>query len=48
MQTNFVELLPLAVLLPFFGAGLAFAFFRQRTTQRAITIGVVYAATRIR
>ncbi|MDZ5077506.1 Na+/H+ antiporter subunit D [Nesterenkonia sp. HG001] len=41
MQTNFVELLPLAVLLPFFGAGLAFAFFRQRTTQRAITIGTL-------
>ena len=41
METNLVEFVPLAVLLPFFGAGFAFAFYRNQPVQKAITVGTL-------
>lgn len=41
MQFNVVDLVPLAVLIPFFGAAFAFAFYRNQSTQKAITIGAL-------
>ena len=41
METNLVEFVPLAVLLPFFGAGFAFAFYRNQPMQKAITVGTL-------
>lgn len=41
MQTSVVEFLPLAVLIPFIGAGFAFAFYRQKTAQRVITLAAL-------
>ncbi|PCC35132.1 Na+/H+ antiporter subunit D [Glutamicibacter sp. BW77] len=38
---NFLELSPLAVLLPIFGAGAAFLARRRLRTQRLITIGIL-------
>ena len=41
METNLVEFVPLAVLLPFFGAGFAFAFYRNQSVQKSITLGTL-------
>lgn len=41
METNIVEFVPLAVLLPLFGAAFAFAFYRNQGNQKAITIGAL-------
>ncbi|WP_150460965.1 Na+/H+ antiporter subunit D [Nesterenkonia ebinurensis] len=41
MEPNLIEFVPLAVLLPFFGAAFAFAFYRNQATQKAITIGTL-------
>ena len=41
METNLVEFVPLAVLLPFFGAGFAFAFYRNQSVQKSITVGTL-------
>jgi len=41
MNTEFLSFTPLAVLIPFFGAGFAFAFYRNKSTQRAIAIGAL-------
>ncbi|NDK31462.1 Na+/H+ antiporter subunit D [Nesterenkonia haasae] len=41
MQFNVVDFVPLAVLIPFFGAAFAFAFYRNQATQKAITIGAL-------
>ena len=41
VETNLVEFVPLAVLLPFFGAGFAFAFYRNQPVQKAITVGTL-------
>ncbi|NLS09378.1 Na+/H+ antiporter subunit D [Nesterenkonia sp. MY13] len=43
MEVNLLEFVPLAVLLPFFGAAFAFAFYRNQATQKAITIGTLIA-----
>ena len=39
MEMDFLPFVPLAVLLPLFGAAFAFAFYRNQSTQKAITIG---------
>lgn len=41
METTLVEFVPLAVLLPFFGAGFAFAFYRNQSVQKSITVGTL-------
>lgn len=41
MATSLVEFVPLAVLLPFFGAGFAFAFYRNQSAQKSITVGTL-------
>ncbi|GFZ90782.1 Na+/H+ antiporter subunit D [Nesterenkonia alkaliphila] len=41
MDLSLIEFVPLAVLLPFFGAAFAFAFYRNQATQKAITIGTL-------
>ncbi|MBE1514681.1 Na+/H+ antiporter subunit D [Nesterenkonia halotolerans] len=41
MPTELLSFTPLAVLIPFFGAAFAFAFYRNKSTQRAITIGAL-------
>ncbi|TLP99713.1 Na+/H+ antiporter subunit D [Nesterenkonia salmonea] len=41
MQFDVVNFVPLAVLIPFFGAAFAFAFYRNQATQKAITIGAL-------
>lgn len=41
METSLVEFVPLAVLLPFFGAGFAFAFYRNQSAQKSITVGTL-------
>lgn len=41
MELNVIEFVPLAVLLPLFGAAFAFAFYRNQGTQMAITIGAL-------
>ena len=41
MEINIIEFVPLAVLLPLFGAAFAFAFYRNKRTQMAITIGAL-------
>ncbi|TLP79031.1 Na+/H+ antiporter subunit D [Nesterenkonia sphaerica] len=41
MQFEVVDFVPLAVLIPFFGAAFAFAFYRNQATQKAITIGAL-------
>jgi len=41
VETNLVEFVPLAVLLPFFGAGFAFAFYRNQSVQKSITLGTL-------
>ncbi len=38
MEPSLVQFAPLAVLLPFFGAGFAFAFYRNQTIQKVITL----------
>ncbi|MGO1192311.1 MAG: Na+/H+ antiporter subunit D [Nesterenkonia sp.] len=41
MEINIIEFVPLAVLLPLFGAAFAFAFYRNQSTQKAIAIGTL-------
>jgi multicomponent Na+:H+ antiporter subunit D len=41
MQFDVVDFVPLTVLIPFFGAAFAFAFYRNQGTQKAITIGAL-------
>ncbi|GAA4920432.1 Na+/H+ antiporter subunit D [Nesterenkonia rhizosphaerae] len=41
MEFSIITLVPLAVLLPFFGAAFAFAFYRHQSTQRSITVGTL-------
>ncbi|WP_300345338.1 Na+/H+ antiporter subunit D, partial [Nesterenkonia sp.] len=41
METHLIDFVPLAVLLPFFGAAFAFAFYRNQATQKSITIGTL-------
>src|SRR5699024_7356214 len=41
MEIDIIEFVPLAVLLPLFGAAFTFAFYRNRATQRAIAIGTL-------
>lgn len=43
MEVNLIELVPLAVLLPLFGAAFAFAFYRNQATQKTITITTLVA-----
>ena len=38
MEPTLVQFAPLAVLLPFFGAGFAFAFYRNQKIQKVITL----------
>ena len=41
MNAELLNFTPLAVLIPFFGAGFAFAFYRNKSAQRAITVGAL-------
>ncbi|GAA1817817.1 Na+/H+ antiporter subunit D [Nesterenkonia flava] len=41
MNPELVTLVPLAVLIPFFGAAFAFAFYRNQSIQRSITVGAL-------
>ena len=41
MEINVFEFVPLAVLLPLFGAAFAFAFYRNQSTQKVIAIGTL-------
>ena len=41
MEFSIITLVPLAVLLPFFGAAFAFAFYRHQSIQRSITVGTL-------
>lgn len=41
MDPELTHFLPLAVLLPLFGAAFAFAFYRNQSIQKAITIGTL-------
>ena len=41
MEADLIEFAPLAVLIPFFGAGFAFAFYRHQSMQRSITLGTL-------
>ncbi|WP_120003547.1 Na+/H+ antiporter subunit D [Nesterenkonia muleiensis] len=43
MEVDLIELVPLAVLLPLFGAAFAFAFYRNQSTQKTITIATLVA-----
>ncbi|MDO5493104.1 MAG: Na+/H+ antiporter subunit D [Nesterenkonia sp.] len=38
MQDELTTLIPLAVLIPLFGSAFAFAFYRQQTVQRMVTV----------
>ncbi|MDR8019039.1 Na+/H+ antiporter subunit D [Nesterenkonia aerolata] len=38
MQEELTALIPLAVLIPLFGSAFAFAFYRQQTVQRIVTV----------
>ncbi|GAB3848307.1 Na+/H+ antiporter subunit D [Nesterenkonia populi] len=41
MEPNLLNFTPLAVLIPFFGAAFAFAFYRNQNLQKSITIGTL-------
>ncbi len=43
MELDFLALTPLAVLILFFGAAFAFAFYRNQSLQKSITIGTLIA-----
>ncbi|WP_022872215.1 Na+/H+ antiporter subunit D [Nesterenkonia alba] len=43
MDAELLSFTPLAVLLPFFGAAFAFAFYKNQSTQKSITIGTLVA-----